>query len=862
MINNKIIRRLLFFLFLIVLATVAQAVDSGLYFKLPKVGPNPDQNFVEVGAKATIDIYYKKTPEFASAAKTSGGTLFFIFDDQKIDQINFTLNPLAAAALKFDKNGVSTIPGKQNRYEISLDQKNLSGYFALNGDDTYIGTISFHVVQNDDKQGPLIFNWESGSMFVALALWDQATGSLGNDSITTPPPVLSVEQSYSPNFDGILQEGAQALNTGNTVTLDWDVNGQSATDKKQIANARTEWGVGNQKLRYRVYRSDGADGNYEPLDGETEETLTKEDLINAFTKQDGNDSGQYTVAKPLYDGTKYWYKVVGLDYQHSDNNTWNGKEQALSEVELAWAVPRDIIPPGNVSGLTAVSKDKEIELTWSNPGNADFDGVMIVKADQEIPAPAPTPGIWRADPGINEETGAVGDFSHGQSWQLGQTIGIGGVDTQVVYRGAGTSFPDPNLVNGQVYYYRIFTFDKAEGTTPGADLKQMGNNYSLGLPVQAAPGKPPGSVQDFYAVSEPELGQMTLKWTSPVADPSASYGGVLFLYSIYDPNILDEQNIKWSWNLAELIHEHSNVWFNAVGPDKDIKVLAVYNSSADFNTPEELTINNLDTDQPCFIKAFAFNNAGGMNNPPSLPDLQNFRFALSQKAAAVPKSGAAPTVKVYNLSIGLVSEKTVDQPASVSLAWTAEKGEEAITPDEFDVYRMKYDAATNSWLWEEDPLVVNIQSNGEDGLLKFFSTGDAGLEVSSPEDLLGNYFYFTIVPQGKDPNTYPHELLGVYTYNLHADKNNFVAFPFVESESSNGPINDALALSSLLGDNFSMVEKYELGEDVSAYLPGMVPIGLLGFDIRTAAVYRVSVSQDDAITVVGKFQPTQESVQP
>lgn len=81
----------------------------------------------------------------------------------------------------------------------------------------------------------------------------------------------------------------------------------------------------------------------------------------------------------------------------------------------------DTTPPGVITGLNLTAGDKQVIMTWSNPGDADFAGVVIRRSTTAAPA-----------------TEADGDE---------------------VYDGYTINYADNGLTNGTLYYYSIFTKD-------------------------------------------------------------------------------------------------------------------------------------------------------------------------------------------------------------------------------------------------------------------------------------------------------------------------------------------------------------------------------------------------------------------
>ncbi len=109
-------------------------------------------------------------------------------------------------------------------------------------------------------------------------------------------------------------------------------------------------------------------------------------------------------------------------------------------VIAAAGCPKDTTPPGNVTGFAAGTGDTKLQLSWTNPSDADFAGVQIQRKQGGYPA--------------------------------------GPTDGATVYHGAGTTFTDTGLVNGTPYYYAAFAFDSSDNLASGVQ--------AMGTPTVAA----------------------------------------------------------------------------------------------------------------------------------------------------------------------------------------------------------------------------------------------------------------------------------------------------------------------------------------------------------------------------------------
>lgn len=131
-------------------------------------------------------------------------------------------------------------------------------------------------------------------------------------------------------------------------------------------------------------------------------------------------------------------------------------------------------PPGDASSFTATPGNGQATLTWTNPGDADFAGVKILRKTGSYPA--------------NQTDGTV------------------------VHNAAGTTATSTGLTNGTQYYFKAFAFDAA-------------GNYASGVQATTTPdGTPPGNVTAYSAT--PGDTQISLSWINPVA---ADFAGVKIL---------------------------------------------------------------------------------------------------------------------------------------------------------------------------------------------------------------------------------------------------------------------------------------------------------------------------------------------
>ena len=108
------------------------------------------------------------------------------------------------------------------------------------------------------------------------------------------------------------------------------------------------------------------------------------------------------------------------------------------------AEPDDTQPPGGVTQVLAVPGDRSVQLSWTNPADADFAGVVI----------AESAGPSAATP------------THGKIYQSGDLLGA----STVVFAGNANSAVFSNRNAGD-YHYTLFAFDQSHNYGPGVSTE-------------------------------------------------------------------------------------------------------------------------------------------------------------------------------------------------------------------------------------------------------------------------------------------------------------------------------------------------------------------------------------------------------
>ncbi|MFA4905879.1 MAG: hypothetical protein WC645_05190 [Candidatus Margulisiibacteriota bacterium] len=330
----------------------------------------------------------------------------------------------------------------------------------------------------------------------------------------------------------------------------WAVTGNlSATDTQKGNTLNVTWNalpntIGTNDLtppiRYDLYR--GTAATFAPNDTGNR-VLASISPSASFTysggatsAKDGPDTGVPGGApNNLSDGTPYWYTMRAKDStinpealgpagspQHKTTNT---DTQVVGPF-----VPHDYTRTGAPGFSSPAPSDQTLNLNWSNPGDPDFGGVVVIRKTGGYAAPTFANASGNADGTMPPAAGSAppGDSA-----------------ATVVYQGNGTSFRDTGLTNGVVYYYSIYAYDRAVTGPP----REQGYNYSTPAQRTGVPGAAPGAVTNLVAGGSGS-GKITLRWTNPAED---FYGGAKVLLTsdvtkwatmAYDSDATDAENIK------------------------------------------------------------------------------------------------------------------------------------------------------------------------------------------------------------------------------------------------------------------------------------------------------------------------------
>ncbi len=145
---------------------------------------------------------------------------------------------------------------------------------------------------------------------------------------------------------------------------------------------------------------------------------------------------------------------------------WTGTNAKLGTDTASATVTIDNLSPGGTTGASATAGDALVGIAWTNPADADFSNLVILRNTVTITA-VPTEG----------SVPLVGDL-------FGTSV--------VRFTGTDSPFSDTGLTNGTLYYYRIFAKDTNGNYTALASTQE----------VSATPVAPSGPIITSYSNTE------------------------------------------------------------------------------------------------------------------------------------------------------------------------------------------------------------------------------------------------------------------------------------------------------------------------------------------------------------------------
>jgi len=478
----------------VLLFFLATSCLADLYFSYPIVGRQ--KNKIEVGSSPEIAILYNNT---TTDVKITQVLLTLVYDPNLIDGIiviknenpnNFRLNQYETIApgkiiLSLD---VDTVKPKPLKVEQNQAIKLI--------------TIICHINQaytGDNRQ--VLFSWLTNGNDHNSVLQKELDVT-GN---RLAMPWSDIKPSKPPEFSGLNQVVSRhpiwGANAGNTIMLDWGSAAGAYDNTKSY----------NGKLTYRVY--------LKVEDGQWEEQPSEQPVPDP--RQNPADRSPFLgnipltensyVIENLEDGKTHYVKVTASD----DTSPLANEQQNTAILSV---VPVDTKPPGLVHNVTSQVGDHSVLLKWENPKDNDFAGVVILKRNLGL---VPENSLGGAQPASPYKDGP--EYSEGETpFGAGQgTIIFVSPPDSPEY--VPTEFQDVSANNGVISYYRIYTYDYAADSP-----RDMGRNYSQGVPTRAKAGIVPRAITNFKAEAGSNPGEVLLSWNNSVDDFVA---GVLVRFS-------------------------------------------------------------------------------------------------------------------------------------------------------------------------------------------------------------------------------------------------------------------------------------------------------------------------------------------
>ena len=212
----------------------------------------------------------------------------------------------------------------------------------------------------------------------------------------------------------------------------------------------------------------------------------------------------YTITG-LSDKTTWWFSLVSID-DAGLSSTWSNSPSAFT---------LDATPPSPVSNFAAkplyAPNGREIQLTWTNPTDSDFTGVLIVYSTR-------TPSAFIPVAGTNY---SVGDYSG-----------------SIISTGPATSFIHSNLTPFGQYFYTAYSYD-------------LRPNYSVPASTSAiappsAEKVPPREPRGVKVARSSDRNYLTLSWTQVTKSTDGTTATDLAYYTLHRSIAIGGAETTWT----------------------------------------------------------------------------------------------------------------------------------------------------------------------------------------------------------------------------------------------------------------------------------------------------------------------------
>ena len=385
--------------------------------------------------------------------------LEIVYDDSILSFVDFTPGPVLD--LVFWDVGVNDWGmGALNIYADSFGGDAISGdveIITLNFDTLITGTSNLAITNDvfftylEDTMGPVDANWVEGEVSVYPDLLAPIIILLGSSSLEVIQGDEYVDAGATAldNIDGDITDDIIIVNLVNTnilgeYVLNYNIDdavGNSAIEVNRTVN------VIPADTSAPVISNGAPSGTLVYTTTETELSVTTDEnatckyslsdqsydeMVNAFD-QLASTTHIKTIAGLSQDNSYTYYVRCSDELDNKNNESYLINFSVADRPSSGGGgggsyTPSDTTAPAQVSDLRIVRTELDVELTWINPSDTDFENALIVRMESEV----------------DSFTGAVA------ARELGE----------VIYEGDLEIFIDNNIEENLVYYYLVYTYDE------------------------------------------------------------------------------------------------------------------------------------------------------------------------------------------------------------------------------------------------------------------------------------------------------------------------------------------------------------------------------------------------------------------